>query len=95
MAVNEGGKSGNLSTGEALSSIRRLIAEDGKAETGVLVLTDRVDARADAEGGRTVEQIVTDLLRPMLREWLDDNLPAIIENAVQAEVRRKVEAQPR
>jgi cell pole-organizing protein PopZ len=26
------------------------------------------------------------MLRPMLREWLDDNLPRIIENAVKDEI---------
>lgn len=37
-------------------------------------------------GSRTLEDAVMDLLRPMLREWLDENLPRIIEAAVQREV---------
>ena len=34
----------------------------------------------------TLETSVKEMLRPMLREWLDDNLPRIIENAVKDEI---------
>ena len=38
--------------------------------------------------GRTLEDVVREMLRPMLQQWLDDNLPAIVQEAVQAEVER-------
>jgi cell pole-organizing protein PopZ len=38
--------------------------------------------------GRTLEDVVRELLRPMLQQWLDDNLPGIVQEAVQAEVER-------
>ena len=38
--------------------------------------------------GRTLEDVVRELLRPLLKEWLDTNLPGIVETAVQAEVER-------
>jgi cell pole-organizing protein PopZ len=38
--------------------------------------------------GRTLEDVVRELLRPMLKQWLDTNLPSIVETAVQAEVER-------
>jgi len=34
----------------------------------------------------SLETSVKEMLRPMLREWLDDNLPRIIENAVKDEI---------
>jgi cell pole-organizing protein PopZ len=37
-------------------------------------------------GHRTLEDAVMHLLRPMLREWLDDNLPRIVEDAVRREI---------
>jgi hypothetical protein len=37
---------------------------------------------------QTLEQVVRDLLRPLLKDWLDTNLPSIVEGAVQAEVQR-------
>lgn len=39
-------------------------------------------------GGMTVEALARELMRPMLKEWLDANLPAIVEAAVEAEVAR-------
>jgi cell pole-organizing protein PopZ len=42
-----------------------------------------------AEGsGRTVEQFVEDIARPMLKEWLDEHLPAIVERLVQKEIQK-------
>ena len=38
--------------------------------------------------GRTVEQFVEDIARPMLKEWLDDHLPAIVERLVQKEIQK-------
>ncbi|WP_372786193.1 DUF2497 domain-containing protein [Phenylobacterium sp.] len=39
-------------------------------------------------GDRTLEDVVRELLRPLLQQWLDDNLPAIVQTAVEAEVER-------
>ena len=38
--------------------------------------------------GRTLEDVVRELLRPMMKAWLDDNLPGIVEAQVAAEVER-------
>ncbi|PXA80461.1 DUF2497 domain-containing protein [Caulobacter sp. D4A] len=38
--------------------------------------------------GRTLEDVVRELLRPLLKEWLDTNLPRIVENKVEEEVHR-------
>ena len=35
-----------------------------------------------------IESWVTELMKPMLRDWLDEHLPAIVEAAVEREVRR-------
>ncbi|EGF90351.1 hypothetical protein ABI_33710 [Asticcacaulis biprosthecium C19] len=37
---------------------------------------------------RTLEDVTKDLLRPLLQQWLDSHLPAIVEEAVRAEVER-------
>ena len=42
------------------------------------------------DSGRTVEDLVMELMRPMLREWLDDNLPTLVERLVQKEIRHLV-----
>lgn len=38
--------------------------------------------------GPTIDEITRELLRPMLKEWLDANLPGIVEAAVRKEVER-------
>ena len=35
---------------------------------------------------RTLEDMVRELLRPMLKEWLDDNLPPLVERLVRDEI---------
>jgi cell pole-organizing protein PopZ len=39
-------------------------------------------------GGRSLEDVVRELLRPMLKAWLEENLPGIVEAQVAAEVER-------
>ncbi|MFN3990287.1 MAG: DUF2497 domain-containing protein [Erythrobacter sp.] len=41
-------------------------------------------------GETSLEGLTRDLLRPMLAEWLDANLPAMVERMVQAEIARIV-----
>ena len=38
--------------------------------------------------GRTLEDVVRELLRPMLKTWLDENLPTIVQATVDEEVSR-------
>jgi cell pole-organizing protein PopZ len=37
---------------------------------------------------RTLEDVVRDMLKPMLQAWLDQNLPSIVEEQVRNEVER-------
>lgn len=46
-------------------------------------------ARALAShGSRDIDQTVEDLLRPMLKSWLEDNLPSLVERLVREEIER-------
>jgi hypothetical protein len=38
--------------------------------------------------GRTIEDIVVEIMRPMIKQWLDDNLAHIVSEKVEAEVQR-------
>ena len=38
--------------------------------------------------GRSLEDVTRELLRPLLKTWLDEHLPAIVQSAVEAEVER-------
>ena len=39
---------------------------------------------------KTFEQLTKEMLRPMLKEWLDANLPKTVENIVREEIKRIV-----
>ncbi|MDB5669511.1 MAG: hypothetical protein JWO25_470 [Alphaproteobacteria bacterium] len=117
---------------EILASIKRVIAEDGRAVTrpargsrpseapraapdeDVLELSDPIsegdglvslDAAAAARQSLTalseikdrgetypdegpLEAVVREMLRPMLKEWLDRNLPELVESMVTREIAR-------
>jgi cell pole-organizing protein PopZ len=45
-------------------------------------------AIAMPKADRTLEDVVRELLRPLLQQWLDDNLPTIVQRAVETEVER-------
>jgi cell pole-organizing protein PopZ len=55
----------------------------------------RAEGLADAhaqtvlvENVRTLEDLVREMLQPMLRLWLDDNLPTLVERLVLVEIER-------
>ncbi len=51
-------------------------------------LLENVEFGEDAGGATTIEGLVREMMRPMLKEWLDENLPGIVEKHVEAEVQR-------
>jgi uncharacterized protein len=44
----------------------------------------------EALGGsdRSLDELAEDMLKPMLQEWLDDNLPTLVERLVREEIER-------
>ena len=67
-------------------------AAAGAAVSAFAGLTAAVRKPAEPElpagAGTSLEALVGSLLRPMLKEWLDANLPAIVEAQVRKEVER-------
>ena len=39
-----------------------------------------------SQNTRTLEDLATEMMRPMLKAWLDDNLPGLVERVVRAEI---------
>ncbi len=71
--ADEGGKGGLISPATAAA---------------VDAAFDTLARRAQGGNGRTLEDLVGELLRPMLKTWLDDNLPGMVERLVRAEIER-------
>ncbi|RME98361.1 MAG: DUF2497 domain-containing protein, partial [Alphaproteobacteria bacterium] len=44
-------------------------------------------AAAQGEGsGKSLEETVGEMLRPMLREWLDENMPRLVQKSLSEEL---------
>jgi cell pole-organizing protein PopZ len=60
------------------------------SSVGSLVRTLTERSTQVRTGGPTIEDIVREEIRPLLKEWLDTNLPALVERLVRAEIERVV-----
>ncbi len=65
-----------------------LSATTAQATRGPLEALSRMLVKPDVAGSDTLEGLVREMLRPMLREWLDANLPRMVEEMVQREIAR-------
>ncbi|KJF66356.1 cell division protein PopZ [Rhizobium nepotum] len=72
--ADEGGLSLNLISAAAGAQIARSFSELAEVFDGV----ER----------RSVEDIAAEMLRPMLQDWLEDNLPTLVERLVREEIER-------
>ena len=78
-----------------MTSPSDLIAPEAAAATvasvGNLVRTLSVERSMQVRtNGPTIEDIVREEIRPLLKEWLDTNLPPLVERLVRAEIERVV-----
>lgn len=64
------------------------VAEAASAEAFASLNTIVEEKTVFEESGPRIGDLVQEALRPMLKEWLDDNLKAIVERAVAKEVKR-------
>ena len=56
--------------------------------SGLVAMVDAAHGTPIGNGNRTIEDLVKEVMRPMIKEWLDDNLPALVERVVRREVER-------
>jgi len=70
-----------------LSSATSGAAAAAFAQLGMLPRERRREGELPLGGAdRTLEDVVRDMLRPLLRTWLDENLPSIVERLVREEI---------
>lgn len=79
----------------AAEAARHLIgsqtAEAAASHIGNLVRTISADRNiAIGRAGVTIEDIVREELRPLLKTWLDAHLPGLVERVVRAEIERLI-----
>ena len=74
-----------------LSSATSGAAAAAFAQLGALPRERRREGELPLGGvDRTLEDIVRDMLRPLLQTWLDENLPGMVERLVREEIARVI-----
>ena len=73
----------------------RLLAPESEAaaaaSVGTLLRTLTAERTTEVHrGGPTIEDLVREGIRPLLKSWLDVHLPPLVERAVRAEIERIV-----
>ncbi|AJP71521.1 DUF2497 domain-containing protein [Sphingomonas hengshuiensis] len=59
-----------------------------EATRGPLEALSRIVVKPEVSGSDTLEGLVRAMLKPMLRDWLDANLPQMVESMVAREITR-------
>lgn len=70
-----------LTSERAAESMRRSLSNLSR-------ISEAPGNKAAPAGETTIEQLVREMLRPMLAQWLDANLPPLVEQMVKAEIAR-------
>jgi cell pole-organizing protein PopZ len=83
MADEDAGEMTSTSTSRVAEA--GLLSRDATAAIGSAfnTLTETVKQHQPS-----LEDVVRETLRPMLKSWLDENLPGVVEQMVQAEIER-------
>jgi cell pole-organizing protein PopZ len=77
--------------------VETIVSESATAATASALgeLTRAMDEKTNklkiGAGDASISDIVKEMLRPMLREWLDENLPVIVERVVRREIQKLVD----
>ena len=77
---------------EAPESLHAPLVSPG-ADASVSSSFNALAASMMVQNGNLIEDSVRELLRPMLKTWLDDNLPGMVERLVRQEIERMARGQ--
>jgi cell pole-organizing protein PopZ len=76
---------------EAPADAARSIAEpllSPEADEAVALSFGALSANFETRSAELADSMVRDMLRPMVKQWLDDNLPTLVERLVRDEIQR-------
>ncbi|MFI5015206.1 MAG: DUF2497 domain-containing protein [Hyphomicrobiales bacterium] len=65
-----------------------------EADTAIARAFNSLSRTVLSDNARTLEDLVKEMLRPLLKAWLDDNLPPLVERLVRMEIERVARGRP-
>jgi len=78
LATDRGGLVSDAASGASAASLASLASRMAQMHAGFPL----------GQGNRTIEDLVKEVMRPMIKEWLDAHLPAMVERLVRREIDR-------
>lgn len=88
-----GGSDGSMD--DIMATIRRIVADAPPPPLGEVTMKPTPAlappasvAPVETPASPTIDAFLRSMLEPMLRQWLDANLPEIVERVTEAEIRR-------
>lgn len=73
---------------DAVTAVPIVSASAAAASRGALDSLSRLMVKPEPGSDGSLEGLVREMLRPMLTEWLDANLPELVETMVAKEIKR-------
>jgi cell pole-organizing protein PopZ len=80
-------------SGDRIEPVAPRLVSDAASEAVAASFARLASVRREG-GDAMLDELVRDALRPLLQAWLDENLPALVERLVRAEIARVVGARP-
>ena len=77
-----------LELDESMEEQERLVSEDAAAASRQSLAALSAVRHQGATDSGALEAVVRDMLRPVLKDWLDEHLPQIVEELVTREITR-------
>lgn len=77
-------------SGESANAARNSISELTNRLKGDGRETVKTEPSAPFRNGDTVEDLVVEMLKPMMKDWLDKNLPKLVNEIVQKEIQKLI-----
>jgi cell pole-organizing protein PopZ len=82
-----------LAAGLAAAALSESATPPSSQPVPLVPLSASETAQASSPAVRSLEDVITDMLKPMLQQWLADNMPRIIERALRVEAANGVNSQ--
>lgn len=69
-----------------LPNVASLLSDE--ANRAVAASFSALSSTVAMQSSETIERLTREMLRPMVKSWLDENLPSLVERLVRAEIQR-------
>lgn len=77
-------------SGESATAAKASISELTSKLKGQGREANKTEPSAPFRNGETVEDLVVEMLKPMMKDWLDNNLPKLVNEIVQKEIQKLI-----